>query len=251
MRRAFTIIDLLITISITGIVLTLTIPAMHAARWKGIEIKCLSNMRQAGVILFAYAAANQDHVPFQGWERRTIHVPGLPPLRMGHPTGNSIMTGRWSFLFPDEWSGQGRWNPALQCPLQPRYDPDAPFTTGGMRWEHLRLTTTYEFSFALYNRADTMGPTSNAGDFRIGPNKISDAIFPSAKVYVFEFPGFCISDPVARSLAYDIGRSTTPRTSIMTMDGSVRRFAAKDAIDYPVRGETYATINGIVGRDIP
>lgn len=251
MRRAFTIIDLLITISITGIVMTLTLPAMQAARWKGLEIKCLSNMRQTGVVLFAYAAANKDHIPFQGWEPRTIHIQGLPPIRMGHPTGNSIMTGRWSFLFPEEWSGQARWNPGLQCPKQPRYDPDSPFTTGALRWEHERPTPTYEFSFALYNRADTMGAGNTPADFRIGPNKISDATFPSAKVYLFEFPAFCMSDPVARSLALDIGRSTTPRTSIMTMDGAVRRFAAKDAIDYPERGETYSTVNGIWGRDIP
>lgn len=220
---------------------------MASARWKGREIKCQNNMRQAGLLLQTYAVANKDYLPYQGEVPHPMYVPGFGPIMMGHPTANSIISGRWSFFFPDEWGGYRQWNPALRCPMQPVYKGEE----GINMWESDRPTPTFDLSFALFNRADTMRPDSKPEDYKIGPNKLGDAIYPSNKVLLFEFPGFCLRAPEGREMAYAIGKCFLWETSTLTIDGAVTRFAAKNAVDFKTRGEAYYTVNGIRGRDIP
>lgn len=236
---------------VLGIILSILAPILASTRWRGIEIRCLGNMRQAGLLLTTYATSNKDYLPYQGTTPRLMHVTGLPPIVMGHPTANSMSSGRWSVFFPDSWGAGGRWDASLRCPLQPKFNRESPDCTGALCWEKERPFPCYELSNALFYRADSMGPERNGDQFEIGPNRLSDAVYPSSKVLLFEFPAFCLQDRAAREYAWNTGKCFNSKASTLTIDGACRRFAARDAVDYPERGEAYYTVFGIQGRDLP
>ncbi|HEX7010743.1 MAG TPA: DUF1559 domain-containing protein, partial [Phycisphaeraceae bacterium] len=62
-RRGFTLIELLVVISIIGLLISILLPALGAARDGARTAKCLSNLRQLGLGLLAYAADYDGKFP--------------------------------------------------------------------------------------------------------------------------------------------------------------------------------------------
>src|SRR4051812_9514442 len=53
-RLAFTLVELLVVITIIGMLVALLLPAVQSARERGRQLTCLNNIKQLGLATFSY-----------------------------------------------------------------------------------------------------------------------------------------------------------------------------------------------------
>lgn len=83
-RAAFTLVELMATIAIIGLLVALLVPAIQSARESSRRASCSGNLRQIGTALAQYANAMQDLLP--GGEMHTYWTPseGGTPVNYYH-----------------------------------------------------------------------------------------------------------------------------------------------------------------------
>ncbi|HEY2586792.1 MAG TPA: type II secretion system protein, partial [Tepidisphaeraceae bacterium] len=65
-RRGFTLVELLVVIGIIALLISILMPALSRARAQAQQTQCLSNERQVGMGMIAFAIDHLQHVPLAG-----------------------------------------------------------------------------------------------------------------------------------------------------------------------------------------
>ena len=116
MRRAFTLLELLIVIAIVGMLIAILIPALGAARRAAHATVCQSNLRTHHTGFKAYQDANNGVMPFTRFPFRP-KLDLLTPVKeiaehldapMPRLEGDAIVTGR-PWVCPADRQGATEW----------------------------------------------------------------------------------------------------------------------------------------------
>lgn len=62
-QKAFTLIELLVVIAIIAVLMGILLPALSRVRKQAKTVYCLTNLRQLGITMHAYAQSNDDLIP--------------------------------------------------------------------------------------------------------------------------------------------------------------------------------------------
>ena len=119
LKRAFTLVELLVVIGIIAVLVGILLPALNSARQAAQSVQCLSNLRSCGQILYMYATGNKGYFPMM-----SLQSPQNIPRNKNSvtTTDSGVM-----FRYPDVKA-------ALARIANPGSDPYSPsFTAGGMK----------------------------------------------------------------------------------------------------------------------
>lgn len=76
----FTLLELLVTLSVISVLALLLFPGIQKAREKARQTSCQSNLRQIGFAVHLYASDYNDRLPVCGRLTEDANFPGLPDL---------------------------------------------------------------------------------------------------------------------------------------------------------------------------
>ena len=102
-QRGFTLVELLVVITIIGILISLLLPAVQAAREAARRLQCANNFKQVGLAMHNYHAAHKTFPPGQitaNWFAWSSFI--LPYLEQGAVHGKLTFRSDGSYYFSND-----------------------------------------------------------------------------------------------------------------------------------------------------
>jgi prepilin-type N-terminal cleavage/methylation domain-containing protein/prepilin-type processing-associated H-X9-DG protein len=145
-ERGFTLIELLVVISIIGVLVGLLLPAVQSAREAARRVRCVNNLKQAGLALYQFESAQGRFPPgavigpFPPAGVETTAAHGLWPFLLPYLEQQAVFNQyNWSIDFngPANHTAAATQLAVLQCPTATQnrlVSPDHPqgaFADGG------------------------------------------------------------------------------------------------------------------------
>jgi prepilin-type N-terminal cleavage/methylation domain-containing protein/prepilin-type processing-associated H-X9-DG protein len=227
----FSLIELLVVISIITVVLAILMPGLGKARTLTRRTKCASNLHQIDVAMHLYLNSNDDTYP--------CAQDPLPKKTTTDPNFWLWMGRGWrSFIAPHLGGKIDAINPSvLLCPA----DKIAP-----VKWE----STSYSYSMTFYHSPEQInGMTSNLNTDSPVPQKPVNVAKPDEKMLIGEWLSNHQQIPDGNDQGWWCWQG---QRNFLFVDGQVRFLKAKEirtANDgYP---NPNLTTNGVKGSDWP
>jgi prepilin-type N-terminal cleavage/methylation domain-containing protein len=143
-RAAFTLVELLVTIAIIGILSALLLPVLSSAKLRAQQMQCLNNVRQLGMIGLMYVGDNGKHPTYRD---------------PNYPGGGSWM-GSLNIVARDKGIGICPCAP-LRDPIPTRGNSQGTVDKAWVRWTSDNKTKffgSYGFNSWFYTRIPPMKP---------------------------------------------------------------------------------------------
>lgn len=176
-RDGFTLVELLVTISILSILAALLLPALSRGKAAAHKAVCLSNLRQVGIALQTYAADNEDRIPF-GPEAPPFTHPARLYTSTGAPT-SLISTDHGApvglgLMIRDQLSREPR---VLFCPgADQPLNADAELANTGTRQAQSSYFYRHAGNTALFDGPGAPGDGAGPRLHQLGKNRVGRPI---------------------------------------------------------------------------
>ena len=193
LRPAWSLLELLVTLAIVSLLVAVALPAIWAARGAARKATCQSNLRQLGVALQAYHAANGSLPPAVIWS--PIGEPlgeGVYPIgvidrvaRYGDIPADTIFANWLVLLLPfiDGQTFEATFDPRVPISHQrnepvrtaevPVFKcPSDPASNNGQQYDRLLASGGRGNRYARGNYAINIGPDANCLNYRARQNEV-------------------------------------------------------------------------------
>lgn len=116
-RHAFTLVELLVVIAIIGILVSLLLPAVQAAREAARRMQCSNNLKQLGLALHNYESAHKKFPSSRNDKRHSPLSALLPFIEQANV--NSMINYNVAWNAPENAQASATDIPAFHCPSDP------------------------------------------------------------------------------------------------------------------------------------
>ncbi len=125
LRRAFTLVELLVVIAIIALLIALLLPALNSARDVARGAICLSSSRQLALSVMSYAADSSDKLPLGSNNNATLLVDPFPFALLN---GGYLPPPRKMRMYVQAYNAEANVEliPTLGCPADPNQTAGGP-----------------------------------------------------------------------------------------------------------------------------